>query len=67
MEIISTTVMAKDEKMVTLTIALSEGEQIKKGDELELAQMDGGTITRKVLCVNQWCYKDIEDVCTCII
>ncbi|MFG6369530.1 MAG: hypothetical protein K1W16_14180 [Lachnospiraceae bacterium] len=65
MEIISTTVMAKDEKMVTLTIALSEGEQIKKGDELELAQMDGGTITRKVLCVNQWCYKDIEDVCTC--
>ncbi len=65
MEIISTTVMAKDERMVTLTVALSEGEQVQKGDELELAQMNGSNITRKVLCVNQWCYKDIEDMCTC--
>ena len=43
MEIISTTVMAKDERMVTLTVALSEGEQVQKGDELELAQMNGST------------------------
>lgn len=65
MKIISTVVMANDEKMVTLTVALSEGEQVKKGDELELAQMDGSTIIRTVLCVNQWCYKDIEDVRSC--
>lgn len=31
MKIISTVVMANDEKMVTLTVALSEGEQVKKG------------------------------------
>lgn len=65
MDIISTTVMADDEKMVTLTVVLLEGEQVKKGDELELIQMDGSTITRTVLCVNRWCHKNIEDVRTC--
>ena len=67
MKVISTSIMADDHGIVSLWVELSAGETVKKGEEIELRQMDGTTIARKVLCANQRCRLDVAQMRNCEI
>ena len=67
MKVISTSIMADDHGIVSLWVELSAEETVKKGEEIELRQMDGTTIARKVLCINQRCRLDVAQMRSCEI